>query len=317
MSKYSDDVFDVFSRSSAGTESRYKLYQSPDSLNASCDLTGVSRETLISQFKQLLTNRIHGLSFSPYVDGQSPGSPISTQQIRQRLELIQPYTHWIRTFSCTDGNQDIPGIAQEYGLKTMVGVGIGEDTSKNEQELSNGVDLAKKGSVDILAIGNEVLLRNDISEEKLLEYILRAKRQLPDIDVAYVDAYFLFEKHLRIVNACDLLLINCYPFWERCPAQYALAYMKEMYSRAIAVANGKKVIISETGWPNKGTPYGGAEPGYDNALKYFINTYQWANQEDIEIFYFSSFDEAWKVDDEGDVGAYWGIWDKDGNLKYS
>ena len=30
----------------------------------------------------------------------------------------------------------------------------------------------------------------------------------------------------------------------------------------------------------------------------------------------SRFDEAWKVDAEGDVGAYWGLWDKDGNLKY-
>ena len=35
------------------------------------------------------------------------------------------------------------------------------------------------------------------------------------------------------------------------------------------------------------------------------------------MFYFSSFDEDWKIADEGDVGAYWGILDKDGNHKYA
>ena len=42
-----------------------------------------------------------------------------------------------------------------------------------------------------------------------------------------------------------------------------------------------------------------------------------AKEEGIEIFYFSSFDEDWKVGAEGDVGAYWGLWDKDGKLKYA
>ena len=89
-----------------------------------------------------------------------------------------------------------------------------------------------------------------------------------------------------------------------------------MYRRAVRVANGKKVIISETGWPNTGTSFGDAVPSVENALGYFINTYQWAKEENIDIFYFSSFDESWKTGDEGDVGAYWGLWDKDGIIKY-
>ena len=65
-----------------------------------------------------------------------------------------------------------------------------------------------------------------------------------------------------------------------------------------------------------GTAEGGSVPSEQNAIKYFIDTYRWAEEENIEIFWFSSFDEAWKVDAEGDVGAYWGLWDKDGNPKY-
>jgi exo-beta-1,3-glucanase (GH17 family) len=35
-----------------------------------------------------------------------------------------------------------------------------------------------------------------------------------------------------------------------------------------------------------------------------------------KIFYFSSFDEAWKINPEGEYGGYWGIWDKDGRYKF-
>ena len=91
--------------------------------------------------------------------------------------------------------------------------------------------------------------------------------------------------------------------------------MKEMYNQAVRAANGKKVIISETGWPTMGASFEGSHPSFHNAVKYFINTQQWSAADNIEIFYFSSFDESWKVGAEGDVGAYWGIWDKDEKLK--
>ena len=133
--------------------------------------------------------------------------------------------------------------------------------------------------------------------------------------VGYVDAYFKFVDHPAVTEACDVILANCYPFWEGCPAEHALPYMKDMYRRAQRVAGNKPVIVSETGWPSIGTPYGGGVPSAANALKYFIDTFQWAEEENIEVFYFSAFDEAWKVDKEGDVGAFWGIWDKDGQPK--
>ncbi len=92
--------------------------------------------------------------------------------------------------------------------------------------------------------------------------------------------------------------------------------MKEMYRVASRAAGGKPVIVSETGWPNIGSAEGGAVPSYENAIKYFVDTYQWAEADDVEVFFFSSFDESWKVGAEGDVGAYWGLWDKDGIPKY-
>ena len=283
---------------------------------AGIDISSLSVDDLRALVRKILEAKIHGLSFSPYIEGQGPGTEISAAQIRERLAYIQPYVKWIRTFSCKEGNEQIPAIAAENGLQSMVGIWLDDDLEQNEVEIANAIEVAKAGHADILAVGNEVLLRGDISEDQLLEYIQRVKQAVPDAPVGYVDAYFEFVDHPRITEACDVLLANCYPFWEGCPADHALLYMKDMYRRVVNVANGKPVIISETGWPNVGTPTDGSVPSFENAIKYFVDAYQWAEQDGIEIFYFSSFDEAWKVDAEGDVGAYWGLWDKDGNPKY-
>jgi exo-beta-1,3-glucanase (GH17 family) len=283
---------------------------------AGIDVAALTEDELRELVLEILEARIHGMSFSPYVEGQGPGTEIEAPQIRERLAFIQDYTHWIRTFACSEGNELIPAIAREAGLKTMVGVWLDGNREQNEIELANAIEIAKAGHADILGVGNEVLLRGDLAEDEILEYMARAKQAAPGVPVGYVDAYFEFNAHPRIADACDVILANCYPFWEGCPAEHAILYMKEMYRRARHAAKGKKVIVSETGWPNIGTAERGAVPSFGNAIKYFIDTCRWAEEDGVEIFWFSSFDETWKIDREGDVGAYWGLWDKDGKPKY-
>ncbi len=277
------------------------------------NLSPADLKTLIAK---MLDAKIHGICFSPYVEGQGPGTTIREQQLRDRLSVVAPYVRWVRTFSCTRGHEHIPQIAAELGLRSLVGIWLDNDRENNEAELAGGIAIAKSGHADILAIGNEVLLRGDLTEDELIEFIECAKANVPNTPVGYVDAYFKFVDHPRVTAACDVVLANCYPFWEGCPAEHALLYMKEMYRRAESAAGGKPVIVAETGWPNIGSATDGAEPSYEGAIKYFIDTYRWAQEDDIEIFYFSAFDEAWKVGKEGDVGAFWGLWDKDGKPKY-
>jgi exo-beta-1,3-glucanase (GH17 family) len=283
---------------------------------AGVDFSSMSNNELDRIFREILNEGFHGISFSVYLENQAPGTQISAEQIRTRMKIIQPYVKWVRSFSCVDGNELIPGIAHEYGLKTLVGAWLGMDLKKNESEIEGVIKVGKSGHADIIAVGNEVLLRGDLSEDQIIESIERVKREVPGVPVGYVDAYYEFTLHPRISDACDVILANCYPFWEGYPLEHSLLYLKDMYHRALRAGNGKKVIISETGWPNLGSAERGAMPSYENAIKYFINAYHWASEEGIEIFYFSSFDETWKIAAEGDVGAYWGLWDKDGNLKY-
>ena len=280
-------------------------------------LSPQARAALDNGFRAVLDAGVHGLCFSPYLEGQAPGAQIGEAQIRARLEVIRPHTRWIRSFSCTDGHEQTPRIAHALGMKTLVGAWLGTDLGVNEREIEGVIAVAKAGHADIVAVGNEVMLREDMSEDALLAYLQRVKQALPGVPVGYVDAYFLFEKHPRITAACDVVLSNCYPFWEGCPREQALAYMQTMLQRTRAAAPGKRIVISETGWPDQGSAFHAAVPSVEGAMQYFVDTMRWAQQDGIEVFWFAAFDEAWKVGAEGDVGAYWGLWDKDARPKFT
>jgi GPH family glycoside/pentoside/hexuronide:cation symporter len=280
-------------------------------------LDGLSKEELITAFNESLQKGMHGLCFSPYEEGQNLGDILSKKQIRRRMEIVSPYTEWVRSFSCAEGNEHIPKIAKELGLKTMVGAWISNDIECNNREISSLISLSKKGLVDIAVVGNEVLLRNELKEETIISYIKKVKEVLPNIPVAYIDAYYQFYERPELIAASDLILANCYPFWEGINVDNSSLYLRQMHSVIKSAAQGKPVIITETGWPSEGQPIKDAIPSQENAMKYFIQTNEWSKNQEIPLFYFSSFDESWKIHHEGDVGERWGIWNKHENLKYS
>ncbi|MEQ8712303.1 MAG: glycosyl hydrolase, partial [Cyclobacteriaceae bacterium] len=80
----------------------------------------LSADELIDLYNEHLQLGMHGLCFSAYVEGQEPGDQLTEEQVRRRMQIIKPYTKWVRSFSCTDGNEMIPRIAKENGLKTLV-----------------------------------------------------------------------------------------------------------------------------------------------------------------------------------------------------
>ncbi len=298
-------------------EDRFLTYTGAGKKSHQGYIKDMSDEDISSLFHEILNSGIHGFCFSLYEEGQGPGHVVSEDQIRRRMKVLAPHAQWVRTFSCTEGNELIPKVAKEMGIKTLVGAWLGSDEEKNEEEINNLIELAEKGLVDIAAVGNEVLYRDDLSEEELLEKIRYVKEQInDDIPVGYVDAYYEFVQRPAITELCDVILCNCYPYWEGTSIDDSFQHMQHMFNQAKGAGHGKRVIITETGWPSKGEGLGGAKPSHENAMKYFVNANLWSKDEDIEMFYFSSFDESWKVGSEGDVGAYWGVWDSNGKLKY-
>jgi GPH family glycoside/pentoside/hexuronide:cation symporter len=284
-------------------------------------LAGKSTDEIRTLYAEQFQRGLYGLCFSAYTQGQRAGDLLSPAQVRRRIELVAPHTRWVRSFASTEGHELIPELAREKGLKTMVGAWISRDRERNEREIEALIALAQRGLVGIAVVGNEVLLRADLTEAELLAYVARVRAALPDdVPVGCVDAYFQFLERPALTAACDVLLPNCYPFWEGANIDVAAQYLRRMHGLVKAAGGDKPVIITETGWPGNGQAVGqavaGAVPSADNAMRYFIDVQQWVRGEGIKLFYFSSFDEPWKLGQEGQVGTQWGLWDKDERPKF-
>jgi exo-beta-1,3-glucanase (GH17 family) len=261
--------------------------------------------------------RLHGLNFSPYMDGQDPnqGVVVSEDQVRERMQIVAPFTEWVRSFGTAHGLEHIPRVARDFGLNTAVGAWLGDDMDKNARQMQNLIAAAQSGEVDLAIIGSEVLLRGDLSDGDLIAYIEQFKAAAPAVTVTTADVYSILLAHPTVMAACDVILVNYYPYWECLPVDRAMARLHDMHQQVVAAVGGKQVIVSEAGWPSDGEPNCAALPSSENASDIFARFVSWARAEDVGYFYFEAFDEAWKAAYEGEVGAHWGIWDRNGIMK--
>ena len=260
--------------------------------------------------------KIHGLGYSPYIyEGQNPdlGTQISEPQIVRTIGVIAPYTNWIRTFGCTGNLANVGKISRGYGLKVAVGVWLSSDLSANEKEISSIVKIAKSGQADVVIVGSEVLLRGDLTEYQLIEYINRVKYSV-NIPVATSDVWSVLLQHQAVLNAVDIVYANFYPYWEGTVINDAVSSLNSQY-KLLKKATSKQIVIGETGWPSQGNTIGNAVASEQNSAFYFLNFVSWAKANDIQYFYFEAFDEEWKIKNEGPQGGHWGIWDKDMKMK--
>ncbi|KYK26099.1 hypothetical protein AYK26_00600 [Euryarchaeota archaeon SM23-78] len=285
-----------------------------------CDVTvhdDEQEKVIASASVEILPYRIHGLNFSPYIDGQDPnyGIPIDENQIRERMTIIAPYTNWIRTFGCSNGLEVSGRIAHELGLKAAIGAWLSKDFQANQKEIDNLIKVGKAGEADLLIVGSEVLHRNDMSEYELIDYINQVKAAVPKIKVTTADVYYDLVAHPEVIKACNVLMVNYYPYWEGNHINRAIGNLHARHQEVIANSKGKKIIVSETGWPSAGDTIRNAVPSLENACYHFLNFVSWARAEGFEYFYFEAFDEQWKDQYEGPQGAHWGVWDKYGQMK--
>ena len=215
--------------------------------------------------------RLYGLNFSPYVDGQDPnlGSLVSEDQIRERMQIIAPFTDWVRSFGTADGLEQIGLVAHDFGLNTAMGAWLSDDADENNRQMLNLIAAAQNGEADLAIVGSEVLLRGDMSASQLIAYIHQFKTTVPDVPVTTADDYGVLLDHPEVLAACDVVLVNYYPYWECLPVDHAMALIHDMHKQVVTAAGGKPVIVSETGWPSDGEPNCSAAPSLDNACSGF------------------------------------------------
>jgi exo-beta-1,3-glucanase (GH17 family) len=271
--------------------------------------------------------KLHGVNFSPILDGQNENTPISQTQLEQRMGLVKDHTHWVRTFGASNGLENAGAVAHKLGLKIAMGAWISNNLATNETEINNLIAAANRGEADMLIVGSETVLRAENgttpfpgAEAKIIEYLNRVKNAVPaSLPVTYADTYNTLLNHPNLVAACrDVLFVNYYPYWEGVRVDKAMLDLNYKHEKVVAIAGGKKVIVSEAGWPSAGAKLGEALPSLDNASWYFLDFVSWARSKNIEYFYFEAFNSVWKSHNPQlpAVESHWGILDGSDYLKF-
>jgi len=256
------------------------------------------------------------LSYAPFRDGQNPlveGTRVEPWQIEEDLALLSKYTSCIRTYSVDDGRADVLESARRHGLKVLHGVWVSNNPAKTRQQIETTIALAKAYS-DVIAavvVGNEVLLRGEMSSTDLIAYIRQVKAQVP-MPVTYADVWEFWLHYPDVQSAVDFVTIHVLPYWEDfpIPATRVAAHVAAIRERVAAALPGKEIVIGEFGWPSAGRMREDARPSPSNQARAIIETLALAKRENFRMNVIEAFDQPWKRALEGAVGGYWGIIDR-------
>ncbi len=273
------------------------------------------REPALSAHHQL-----QSVSYAPFEKNQSPldiglkGLTISDRRLDEDLAILSRRFTGIRTYSVA-GLEAVPVFAEKYGLKVLLGAWIGGDPVLNQKELTKVIDIARRfpSSIRGIVVGNEVLLRREVTGPQLVEYIRQVKSALPDIPVTYADVWEFWLKHPEVAPATDFVMIHILPYWEDDPVSIdkAMDHVLKIRQELARKIPDREIVIGETGWPSEGRMREGALPSRENQARFMRGFVALAEQQHWQYNLIEAFDQPWKRAKEGAVGGYWGLYDTD------
>lgn len=266
---------------------------------------------------------ISGFDYTPFRGDQDPRNNkfASEAEIEQDMQILAGQVRQIRTYSTIDGQGEIAKIAGRYGLEVMQGSWLDGRLERNEQEIQNLIEIAAThDNIRRVLVGNETLLRADMPIQDLVEYIRRVRTGLANrgkhVEVSTPETWDVWLRYPQLGREVDFIAIHLLPYWEGQAPDKAVEYSLSRYQQVKDAFPTKKVVITEIGWPSEGRTRRDAVPSPSSQaafLRAFLNI---ANQRGLDYYIQEAFDQPWKRNIEGSVGAYWGVYNADRTPKF-
>lgn len=265
-----------------------------------------------------LEDSIDSLSFNNATPEQRahPFTDEERAATERDLSTVAMVSRGIRLYAATNRFAEIPELARKYGLKVTVGAWLDKDLDYNVKEIEAAIQATNRNpNVRGVIVGNETLLRADLSYDQLVNY-LRQVRKRVGVPVSTGEIWYSWIEHPKLANEVDFIAAHVLPYWEAVPPEDAVEFAVQRYQDLKNAFPGKRIVIAEFGWPSRGYNRHSADPdpvGQARILREFLAE---AKKRGMEYNVVEAFDQPWKVN-EGSVGPYWGIFDANRNLKFS
>ena len=83
-------------------------------------------------------------SYTPSHDGHTLPPAEVRKLVASDLKILAERFRCVRTYSVSEGLDEVPKIARELGLKVMLGLWISSHTSSNDKEIAHGIAIANQ-----------------------------------------------------------------------------------------------------------------------------------------------------------------------------
>src|ERR1700710_988713 len=256
------------------------------------------------------------VSYTPFEPGHVVDPTVDPARIRADLKQLSTVTRAIRSYSSTEGNELVPPIAAEFGIKVMVGAWISKDDDHNASQIESAIALAKRNSnVNGIVVGNETIYRADQKVEDLIELIKRVKKSV-SVPVTTGEIWNIWRDNPRLGYSVDFIAAHVLPYWENFTDKQAVDQAVAMFQLLRDQFPGKRIVIAEFGWPSAGYNLRNADPGPFEQATVLRNFVTRAEAIGMEYNIVEAIDQPWKFF-EGGVGPYWGILDASREPKFA
>ena len=267
------------------------------------------------------------VSYSPFrypdINPFNPDSSVTPAQIETDLRILQAYTACVRTYGLSQGLDAVPAVAAKLGMRVKLGVWLARDAAQNQAEVDRGIALARQypGVVDLLVVGNEVLLRRELTADALGKVLDYARKNSP-VPVSYADVWEFWLRNAALARHVDVVTVHILPYWEDDPVAVAdaVAHVLAIAEKVKQSFAGQPVWVGETGWPAAGRQRAGAVPGRVEQSRFFSELVRQAGAKGsvtgaLDYNVIEGFDQPWKRAFEGAMGGHWGLFDQFGQAR--
>ena len=264
-------------------------------------------------------NEILGFAFSPFHSGQDAIINVmpSEQQIREDVQLLSGKALALRTYSSLRELGEVPAIAAEHNMDVILGVWLGLDEQANDDEISAAIRLANTyPNITSVMVGNESILRGEFDVDSMALYLERVRSEIQQ-PVSTAEPWHVWIHYPELVDHVDFITVHMLPYWEGIHVDMAVDYIVDKMDQIKSAFPDKEILIGEVGWPSDGRTRESAVASTANEALFLRRFLHRAEQESYQYFLMEAFDQPWKAQSEGGVGAYWGVYDVARRPKFS
>lgn len=262
-------------------------------------------------------SRVGGLAYAPFARHDAPWvrqQPLPAL-LAQDMAQMAHLTDQVRSYSAAQ-HPGLAQAAQAAGLRLSLGIWLNRDAAQNQREIAAGLRDARAGLAQHLIVGNETLLRTELTPEQLIQALRRVRAQSP-VPVTTAEPWHVWLAHPELAREVDFLTVHLLPYWEGVPAEEGVEQAMQRLRWVQERHPGKPIWIGEVGFPSEGAPVGRARPSPAAQALFVREFVALAAREKLNYFLIEAYDQAWKTHEEGRAGAHWGLFDATRQPKFA